>query len=70
MAKVTISFGGDEITTSKHSTISEILRDSSISNLLGFDATRVEALVNGNSGIDSLVDGDTVVLTTKAASKA
>lgn len=69
MARVTIKFAGDEITTSKYGSTSEIISDRNLSSQLGFDASRVDTYVNGSKNEGSLYDGDVVELLTKANTK-
>ena len=68
MAQVTVKFGMDSVTRN-YSTTQEILNDSNLASFLAFDSDRVDTYVNGSQHTGGLLDGDVVVLNTKANSK-
>jgi hypothetical protein len=69
---ITIKFNGDMVTRTyeaENVTTSEILRDTKISNFLGFDSQRVVCYLEGMEYTGLLQDGDSIDIVTKSSTK-
>jgi hypothetical protein len=71
MARVTVKFGGDEISKSGFNTVGEVLESTAVRTALGFEPGRVQASIDGAvvSGSTVLEEDDEIVLTAVASTK-